>query len=294
MTEVLHQPVRVPEQTRTEPSPEILGLDWSPESFDSSRIDTLVGNLIPNQDCRGGRSFGVHIVEGSDEASDIARFIESTVFDEYFDNDVNTMKQEYSQYDPSSTFLLVLDYDNVKPVGVVRLIKPSAAGLKSLNDLVRTDSPWYREGDTTTRRMAEIGDDPNHTIDIGTMAVMPNYRSKHAGNGASAALYSTCVQWSIANGYNYWVTIVDKKIYTDMQSWGEPFQPFDGAEFRSYLDSPASLPVHLEVYSGLCKVKKFDEQMTEALGQPMDVHGLYTRGTGLEQQFVLPEWSNTV
>jgi hypothetical protein len=179
-------------------------------------------------------------------------------------------------------------------VGVIRIIRPSGKGLKSLNDLAQPASPWFKDGDTLEQRWAEVGNDPEHTLDISTMAVMPDYRSGHATDGASAALYSTCVRWSLANGYNRWVAIVDKKIHDMMQAWGEPFQHFEGAGWAKYLDSKKSRPIHAELYSGLEKVKAFDQQMSEQAGQQMDIHGLYTRGAGLDKEFVLPDLSHTV
>ncbi len=191
-------------------------------------------------------------------------------------------------------FLTVLDYEQGKPVGVIRIIRPSEKGLKSLNDLAEPSSPWYQEGDTQEKRWAEVGNDPAHTVDISTMAVMPEYRSNHAADGASAALYSTCVRWSLNNGYNRWVAIVDKKIHDMMQAWGEPFKHFEGANWASYLDSQESRPIHTELHSGLKKIKAFDEAMSEQAGKTMDIHGLYTRGAGLDREFVLPDLGHTV
>lgn len=268
---------------------------WSPESLAPERIDALVKDLIPSDDIRAGRNFGVHVLDGNDPHSDIGRYVESQVFDEVFQNDLAVMKEQYSPYDGASTFLAVLDYEQQKPVGVVRIIRPSEAGLKSLNDLVAplADNPWFKEGDTLEKRFEEIGNDPAHTADIGTMAVMPEYRSGHAEAGASASLYSSCVQWSLANDYNNWVTIVDKKIHDMMQAWGEPFTRFEGTDWASYLDSKASLPVHTELHSGLERVKQFDDNNAQN-GQPTDIHGLYTRGANLDQMFVLPDFDNTV
>lgn len=270
------------------------GARWNMDALDPERIHGLVNGLIPPEEVRGGRAYGVHVVEDGNEAADIGRYVEWTVFEEFFDNDLERMKKEYSPYDESSTFLLVLDYEKAEPMGAIRIIKPSEAGLKSLGDLVQPDSPWYTPGDTLESRYQEIGDDPDHTVDIATMAVMPDYRSNHSAQGASAALYSTCVRWSLANGFNHWVTIVDKNILDMMQSWGEPFQAFKGADWKSYIDSPASLPVHAELYSGLEKIKDFDQKMSEEQGQSFDVHGLYTRGAGLEGQFVLPSFESDV
>lgn len=281
-------PVLSPEDERRQVA------SWARESFAPDHISGLVKDLIPAEERRAGRRFGVHIIDGQDPHSDIGRSVEAEVFEEFFDNDLERMKREYGPYDAASTFLTVLDYEQGKPVGVIRIIRPSEQGLKSLNDLVRPDSPWYKDGDSLEKRWAEVDNDPEHTLDISTMAVMPEYRSNHAEDGASAALYSTCVRWSLANGYNRWVAIVDKKIHDMMQAWGEPFGHFKGADWARYLDSKQSRPVHAELYSGLEKVRAFDQKMSEKTGQPKDIHGLYTRGAGLDEEFVLPDLSHTV
>jgi hypothetical protein len=281
-------PVLLPEEEQ----PAVIS--WTPESLAPERIKGLVEDLIPTEEERAGRQFGVHIIDGQDPHSDIGRSVEAEVFDEFFDNNLQKMKEEYGPYDDASTFLTVLDYENGRPVGAIRIIRPSGEGLKSMNDLAEPDSPWYKKGDTLEKRWAEIGNDPEHTLDISTMAIMPEYRSNHAEDGASAALYSTCVRWSLDNGYNRWVAIVDQKIHDMMQAWGEPFGHFEGADWEKYLDSPKSRPIHTELYSGLKKIKAFDEAMSKQTGQPMDIHGLYTRGAGLDKMFVLPHLGDTV
>ena len=268
--------------------------EWSEASLSPERISQLVEGLIPSEDVRQGRQMGLHVVEGDQAASDIARYVEWTVFEEFFKNDIQVMREEYSKYDQASTFLLVLDYEQKKPVGVIRLIKPSEAGLKSLNDLISPTGPWNVDGHTAEDRLLEIGDQPDNTVDIATMGVMPEYRTNHAADGASAALYSTCVWWSLENGYNQWITVVDQKIYDMMQSWGEPFKKFDGADWAPYLDSPKSLPVHTELFSGLERIRQFDIEMSRQTGQEIDIHGLYTKGKGLEGQFVLPVFGSEV
>lgn len=264
--------------------------DWSAESLAEERINGMVSEVIPSEEVRAGRRFGLQIFDGQDPYSDIGRFVESTVFGEFFNHDLELMKQEYGEYDGASTFLVVLDYENSKPAGVLRMIKPSEAGLKSLKDLAspyareNVPNPWFQPGDTVESRLLEMGNDLEHSIDIATMGIMPEYRSAHAMDGTSASLYSTCVRWCIANNYTNWVAIVDKKIFDDMQSWGEPCLFFDHASFAPYLDSSASLPVRTELYSMLERVGNFSQ----------DIADLYKHGKGLHEQYVLPDFPHEV
>lgn len=258
---------------------------WSNEMLSEDRIHDLLTDLIPDQETRAGRNMGLHVVDGNDPHSDIGRYIEWKVFEQRFGNGLETMREEYEPYDKTSVFLIVLDYEKEKPAAVLRLILPTnETEMKSIKDLLNPDTEvnhWYNAKDTEASLLQEIGaTDSNNTVDIGTMAVLPAYASAHARDGVSAALYSSCVRWSLENDYNYWVTIVDERILNLMQAWGEPFLEFKDKGFEPYLDSEASRPVHLELYSGLEKVKAFDSK----------IYDLYTKGSGLENVFVLPEF----
>ncbi len=256
---------------------------WTPETMSQEHIHDLVIDLIPSEEIRKGRNIGLHVINNDDPHADIARYTEWKVFLDAFGNDMDTMEEEYGPYDDGSTFLLVLDYEKEQPAAVLRLMTSNGKiGLKTINDLLNPDvdkNPWYNPSDTETSLFNEIGvQDQSHLVDIGTMGVMPEYRAAHTRDAVSAVLYSSCVRWSLENDYNYWVTIVDERILTMMQDWGKPFLEFDGKGFESYLDSKRSRPMHLEVYSGLQKVKAFDE----------GVYDLYTKGTGLDNKYVLP------
>lgn len=251
--------------------------EWTEQSFSPERMKQLIAEVTPSDEVRQGRKFGVHVFDGSDPHSDIGRCVEHTVFMKFFRNDLDVMREAYGPYDEHSTLLTVVDYEAQEPVGVVRVIEPSDLDVITLAEIQNPKYPWSA-GLNMTDRWHEVGDDPAHTLDITTMAVMPNYQTAHSKNGASASLYSTCVRWSLAHGYNYWVSIVDKRIHTSMQAWGEPFEDFEGADWAPYMGSKASKPVHLKLDSALEKVRAFDE----------GIHALYTQSAGLEHQFVLP------
>ncbi len=253
--------------------------DWSIEALQPERISELIGELTPSDEIRQGRNLGVHIVDGSNPLSDIARFIEWKNFEVRFKNDIGKMKEMYEPYDEASTFLIIVDYENQKPVGNIRIVKPVNDSLITIDAIVAPNSLWKSQDDSPEKRKLEMGYDPDHTVDITTMAVMPEYSSGHSKDGASAVLYSTCVRWSLANGYNHWATIVDSHIYNMMQAWGEPFTPFEGTDFEPFEGSKASIPVYTDLYTGLEKVKAFSE----------DIYDLYTKSSGLEFEYVLPE-----
>lgn len=263
---------------------------WNEETLSSESIKQLVADLIPSEKERNGRNFGMHIIDGSDAHANIGRRIEWQVFDEFFGNDIDVMRQEYEPYDSASVFIVALDYEASMPMGVIRMIKPSPVGLKSMNDLLNPDQEgWYRDGDTLAGRMEEMGATEDKLADLATIAVAPEYRTGHSAMGTSAALYSTYVQWSLESGFNHTIIVTDKNVYGMIQEWGEPLTIFEGADWANYLDSSASVPVYLELGEGLRKVAEHDKKLNSQ-GQNVDIHGLYTRGKGLDQLFVLPKF----
>ncbi|HUO41006.1 MAG TPA: hypothetical protein VMU34_25595, partial [Mycobacterium sp.] len=72
---------------------------------------------------------------GTDPFANIARQVEREVFEDSWGNDAANMKDEYGPYDESSLFFLALDTHEQEPAGVIRMIRNSPAGLKTLVDL---------------------------------------------------------------------------------------------------------------------------------------------------------------
>ncbi len=264
--------------------PDELSGTWQPESFEPERIKNLIAELTPAPEVIGERTFGVHILSGDDPLADIGRSVEASAFMEFFRNDLDVMRKAYGPFDEVSTLVAVVDYANQEPAGALRIVRPSEKGIITLDELQDPKSPWYDPNKDMQARVAEVGD-PNDTLDIATMAVMPRYRNKHQRDSVSAALYATCVQVSLGlfenslERFDHWVTIVDHNIFEMMQSWGQPFEVFEGADFAPYMGSKASIPVHLQLSSALERVKAFDQ----------GIYDLYTKSAGLEGQFVLPE-----
>ena len=67
--------------------------------------------------------------------SDLARVVECTVFQKFFGNTPECMANAYAAYEEGSLFFLVVDQDEHTVAGALRVIVPSAKGLKTLNDV---------------------------------------------------------------------------------------------------------------------------------------------------------------
>src|SRR5438128_969954 len=81
--------------------------------------------------------FGLYLVPSHQPEAELARSIERDVFFEYFGNTPELLAEEYGRYEQASLFLTVMDHVRVRPAGMIRVIQPSPAGLKTLHDLER-------------------------------------------------------------------------------------------------------------------------------------------------------------
>jgi len=73
-------------------------------------------------------------LDGTNQFSNLARSVEVTVFQEQFGNSPSDMNEGYNPFETASGFFLVVDQQEGLPVGALRYIKNSDAGMKTLND----------------------------------------------------------------------------------------------------------------------------------------------------------------
>src|SRR4051812_3155607 len=98
----------------------------------------LCSEFLRVQEHRPDTQFGCYMIGNSSKYSNLGRYVESNVFLKSFGNTPNVMESEYGPYEQASNFFVVIDQETEKPVGVMRVIENSDAGLKSLVDLKRT------------------------------------------------------------------------------------------------------------------------------------------------------------
>ncbi|MDN5275562.1 MAG: hypothetical protein JWN33_211 [Candidatus Saccharibacteria bacterium] len=174
---------------------------------------------------------------GSNSAyTNIGRYIERVVFEESFGNDTQEMVREYGPYEAASLFFIAIDTAEAEPVGVIRIIENSPAGLKTLNDV--QNPPFSISFDSVVS--AHSIDDMDNVWDIGTAAVLPCYRFSDKGS-PSLMLYASGIRQANILGIEHVVSLVDDKAYRNMtQNIGIPFQPLADALPASYLGSKLS------------------------------------------------------
>ena len=107
--------------------------DYVYDMSDSER-DALTEQFLATKRPDSGR-FACFTLEGTDPFANIARQVERAVFEDSWGNDATLMKKEWGPYDEHSLFFMVVDTQEKVPAGVLRMIRNSPLGLKTLVDL---------------------------------------------------------------------------------------------------------------------------------------------------------------
>jgi hypothetical protein len=175
------------------------------------------------------------VLDGEDDFSNLGRYVESSVFMGAFGNTPELMAKEYGPYEEASELFTVIDHDTEMPIGVLRTIRNSAAGLKSLKDLEHT--PLQLDAEQVCR---DLGINPGRCIDVGTLAIQPEFRARVGNILPSLLLYRTLYLRYLSNpDFDHVITIIDKSAEKNLYRLSFPFKPIDERYF-SYLDSPES------------------------------------------------------
>ncbi len=258
---------------------------WSESLFEDDNLARLteaeIERVFDGKEAPEGVKAVIIEASGDNKASTLGRAVEKSVFFEFFGNDLDLMRDEYTQYDSSSTFLIALDVAQKRPVGVVRFIKDSPVGQKSLVDVASPEHPWKIGLGDLMSRTGGVDLDPATSLDVATLAIAKDYRAEHAADtdfqkespdteNLSAHLYYAMYQWTRNNGYENWFGILDTTPLQKIQHLNNPLNTFEGVEPGPYLDSESSVPF-------FANMDQIDER-TAAAG----IDGFFLRGEGLD------------
>lgn len=199
-----------------------------------------------------------------DEAVVDAERVEREVFLSEFGNTPDELAVEYGPYRESSDFLLSVCPDG-SVAGVVRAVRPSPAGLKSLNDLPGT---WGMTGEDA---LAVESLDPGRVVDVATLAVAAGRRRREGDVFGSALLLRGIWLYLQATRADALVAVVHDEVLAYLNSVGVALRPLAGLGSAEYLGSAGSTPV---------------VGVTDELGEGMAAAGdfglMVTEGNGLE------------
>lgn len=241
--------------------------------------------------------FGCYAIKGTDKYSNLGRFVESSVFLDAFGNTSELMAQEYGPYESASELLVVVDNDTEMPIGILRTIVDSESGLKSLNDLKNT--PLHLDAAEVCGR---FGIQPARCVDVGTLAIQPEFRARTGNILPSLLLYRSLYVLYLSNpDFDHVITIIDKGAEKNLYRLGFPFRPINERYF-SYLDSPESRALYglnKEFYPAVTQRQRELQSRAEQEGGAQDfwyaamLDGL-ANGTHLDEMLALevPSASN--
>jgi hypothetical protein len=159
------------------------------------------------------------------------------------------------------------------------MLVPSAAGFKSLHDIPRV---WGADADDLLARSAS-GLDLRRCRDVATLATSADYRGSGTEGLVSLALYQAIIMSATQSDAPWLVAVMDLTVIELLsERIGSPFSRYPDVQPASYLDSPASLPVYVDLSAYGDRLAGVDEAM----------HSILFRGTGLEAALRTPDWSD--
>lgn len=242
-------------------------------------LGELVDALTPGS--AADQAFGLYFLPSGHPSAELGRHVERTVFGEFFGNSPELLAEEYGRYDGASLFLCVVDHRRRVPAGVMRVIVPSDAGLKSLHDI---ESAWNQPLDEVLERTGlDLTDDG--VWDVATLAVDRDYRGEATRGLVSMALYQGLATTAVRAGIGWFVTILDLVVLDLIQTLvTDPFRHYAGVEPMSYLDSPMSVPVWCDIDDWTRRFAAADPALFDTV----------CRGSGLEAAVFHPDWDVTV
>jgi hypothetical protein len=164
-----------------------------------------------------------------------ARECEAQVFLGAYGNTREELAHQYGPYEDSSIFLALAD-EGGDVIGAMRMILPSSAGLKTLNDLA--GDPWGVDG---IRAARAAGLEPTRSWDVATVGVRRGLGAR--GLFASAALYHGLFVSTRINRVPSMVTILDARVRNLLANAGILLNPLPGTSPAPYLGSKSSVPL---------------------------------------------------
>lgn len=175
----------------------------------------------------------------SSELDNVARTIERRVFERSFGNDAATMASIYGPYEDASGFFLSVDSETRQPVGALRFIDDSMAGSMTFNDLPPDATTTSPEEMMLAHGIGSL----DECWDIGTVAVLPEYRTRD--NGTAIQLYRAMYVSAKQKEIDHLLAIINKNVYTKMTEYlGIPFVPLAGTRSFAYEGSSENVAVH--------------------------------------------------
>ncbi len=191
------------------------------------------------------RPYGVYLVRPGDERGDLGRMVEQEVFLEFFGNTPTLLEAEYRPYDPASQFLLLVDHDEQRAAGAMRIIQGAqSSGLKSIRDATLPDT-WNLSLAELRAEHPLLDETREQLWDLATLGIRSNYRGPATGYLCSTALYHGLYWWSLIDRIEAWIAVLDENVLQALFLVNAPFKRVLDRPPLTYLGSPESSLVYL-------------------------------------------------
>src|SRR6266536_1479353 len=168
-----------------------------------SELGELAGVLVDRRN--PVEPFGCYVLSSDEPAAELGRCVERTVFHETFGDTRDLLDREYEPYESASVFFVVVDHRRRVPAGMMRIIVPSPAGVKSVDDLARVWDAPVSEVLARVERTWDLG----RLWDFATLAVAPEYRGEAALGLVTQALVQALTMVGRRWGARRFVAILD-------------------------------------------------------------------------------------
>lgn len=236
--------------------------DYNP-NYDLSRYGAQVlgEEFLSQADSVPSTKYGCYIIPGTSKFSNLGRSVEGPVFSQRFGNTPADMHREYGSYEEASEFYVVMYHEQTLPIGVMRVIKNSPAGLKTLEDLEKYDLGFTKK-DVLKHHNVSV----DRCVDVGTLAVRPEFWGERTIHLPSLAIYRT-LYLQVLNDttpYDHVTTIIDSDAETGLENFEFPFLPMCDGDYFSYIGSERSRALIAQNDQFYPVLKQKSEKLIEA------------------------------
>jgi hypothetical protein len=211
-----------------------------------TEVSDLSRRLLQERPSYLDDQFVVYEMNGTDEFSNIGRYVEAQAFDETFNEKVDDMEKSYGEYEGASTFFVVMDQKSQQPAGVLRIIRNSERGLKTLNDIAGEPLNIAIEDFMKFHNVESL----DNTWDVGTVAILPEYRASvrksimSKNTQPNILLYRSLYKKAENEGIEHFVSVIDRPAHNNLNALGVPFVPINGSKPFKYVNSQSSTALY--------------------------------------------------
>lgn len=223
----------------------------------SETMHRLASDLLDVKPPRTGGQFVYYELTNREPASNVARTIEASCFEEFFKETPQELRHLYGPYENQSTFFIAIDTKEKMPIGALRVIANGDNGLLTLNDMSSPESHEKGVGEVDLNTIKQYHDieSLNDCWDIGTVAVLPDYRGRKR---VSVMLYRAMYNKAERQDIKHLVSVIDKHPYEgSIKPLHIPFKPLAG------LDAPFRYYGSRQSYAVYGRLAEFKESMTK-------------------------------